>query len=141
MAGPTGSGKTSFCIKLIRNLDTLCTELRFRGGIIWCYSEKTAVPRQQLNRLGLNVTYQEGLPEKYGNALDEPSLIILDDLLNQVYSKVVCHLFTKGSHHRNISVLILTQNLLHKGTKCRDISLNAKYLVLLKNVRYKNQFL
>jgi len=33
------------------------------GGIIWCYSEDTGVPRQQLNKLGLNITYQEGLPE------------------------------------------------------------------------------
>jgi len=62
VAGPTGSGNTSFCIKLLRNLDTMCTESRFGGGIIWCYSEDTAVPRQQQDKLGLNITYQEGLP-------------------------------------------------------------------------------
>jgi len=99
------------------------------------------VPRQQLDKLGLNITYQEALHENYGKALGEPSLIILDDLLDQVYSKDVCDLFTKGSHHRNISVLFLTQNLFHQGTNFRDISLNTKYLVLLKNVRYTNQFL
>jgi len=82
-----------------------------------------------------------GLSENYGNALGEPSLIILDDLLNQVYKKDVCDLFTKCSHHRNISALLLTQNLFHQGINFRDISLNAKYLVLLKNVRDKNQFL
>ena len=84
VAVPTGSDKTSFCIKLQRNLDTLCTESRFGGRIIWCYSDETAVPRQQLDKFGLNITYQEGLPENYGNDLREPSLIILDDLLNQV---------------------------------------------------------
>ena len=47
------------------------------------------MPRQQLDKLRLNINYQERLPEKYGNALGEPSLIILDDLLNQVYSKDV----------------------------------------------------
>ena len=72
--------------------------------------------------------------------MGEPSLIILDDLLQQVYSKDVCDLFIKGSHHRNIRILLLTQNIFHQGTNCRDISLNAKYLVLLKNVRDKNQF-
>ena len=82
VAGPTGSGKSSFCMNLLRNLDNQCTEWRFGGAIIWCYSEETAVPRQQLDKLGLNITYQVGLPEKYGNALGEPSLIILDDLLN-----------------------------------------------------------
>ena len=76
------------------------------------------MPRQQLDKLGLNITYQEGLPEKYGNALGEPSLIISDDLLNEVYSRDICDLFTKGSNHRNISVLILTQNLFHQGTNC-----------------------
>ena len=128
VAGPTSSSMTSFCIRLLRNLDTLCTEWRFRGGIVWCYSEETAVARRQLDTLGLNITYQEGLPEKYGNALGEPSLIILEDLLNQVYSREVCDLFTKCSHNRNISVLLLTQNLFHQGTNCRDISLNAKYM-------------
>ena len=29
--------------------------------------------------------------------------------------------------------------MFHRGKHCRDISLNAKYLVLLKNVRDKNQ--
>ena len=64
--------------------------------------------------------------------------MILDVLLNDVYSKQVCDLFTKGSHQRNISVILLTQNLFHQGRYCRDISLNSKYLVLLKNVRDKN---
>ena len=78
--------------------------------------------RQQLDKLGLNITYQEGLAENYCNALGEPSLIILDDQLNQVYTKDVCDLFTKGSHHRNISVLLLTQNLLHQVTNFRDLA-------------------
>ena len=52
----------------------------------------------------------------------------------------MCDLFTKGSHHRNISVILITQNLFHQGRFCRDISLNAKYSVALKNVRDKSQF-
>jgi len=49
-------------------------------------------------------------------------------------------LFTRGSHHRNIGVILITQNLFHQCRNCRDISLNAKYLVLFQNVRYKRQF-
>jgi ABC-type cobalamin/Fe3+-siderophores transport system ATPase subunit len=52
----------------------------------------------------------------------------------------VYHLFTKGSHHRNISVILITHNFFHKGRYCRDVSLNAKYIVLIKNVRDKSQF-
>jgi len=101
----------------------------------------TAVPREKMRKLGRNIQNQEGLPENFRNAQGEPSLIILDDLLNQLYLRDVCDLFTKGSHHRNISVLLSTQNFFHHGPNCRDISLNAKYLVLLKNVKDKNQFL
>jgi ABC-type dipeptide/oligopeptide/nickel transport system ATPase subunit len=141
ISGPTGSGKTSFCVKFLLNLDSLCTETNFDGGINWCYSEEKAVPSQQLASLKQsNIKYHEGVPDEIGGAYGRPSLLILDDLLNQVYSKKVCDLFTKGSHHRNVSVILITQNLFHQGRFCRDISLNAKYLVLLKNVRDKQQF-
>jgi hypothetical protein len=66
--------------------------------------------------------------------------VILDDLLKDVYSRQVCDLFTKGSHCRNIRMILITQNLFHQGRYCRDISLNAEYLVLLKNVQDKNEF-
>ena len=61
----------------------------------------------------------------------------LHDLLNDVYSEQVCDFITKGS----IRVILITQSLFHQGRFCKDISLNAKYLVLLKNVREKNQFM
>ena len=83
----------------------------------------------------------EGVPEDFGSANGEPSLVILDDLLTDVYSKQVCKLFTRGSHHRNLSVILITQNLFHKGRFCRDISLNAHYIVAFKNVRDKKQFM
>jgi pantothenate kinase-related protein Tda10 len=46
ISGPRGSGKSSFCIGLLQNLKSLYIESRFDGGIILCYSEKTAVPSQ-----------------------------------------------------------------------------------------------
>ena len=138
IAGPTGWGKSSFCVKFLKNLKTQCTEWKFSGGIKWCYREKTAVPYSQLG--GLNIQFLEGIPENFVNAQGKPSLLILDDLLNEAYSDKVCDLFTKGSHHRNVSVILVTQNLFHQGRKCTDISLNAKYVVALKNVRDRNQF-
>ena len=78
--------------------------------------------------MGKNIRFYEGVPETFGNADGEPCLIILDDLLNEVYSKEVCVLFTQGSHLRNISVILITQNIFHQGWYCRDVSLKAKYL-------------
>ena len=117
ISGPSRSGKSSFCIPFLQNIDTLCTERQFAGGIIWCYSEIAAVPS-----LGGNVRFHEGVPYKIADAQGKsPCLMILADLLNVVYSQQVCDLFTKGSHHRNISVILITQNLFHQGQYCRDI--------------------
>jgi len=48
--------------------------------------------------------------------------------------------FTKISHHRNVSVVYLTQNLFNKNKYARTISLYAHYLVLFKNPRDATQF-
>ena len=65
---------------------------------------------------------------------------MLDDLSNDTYSKDVCDIFTKGSHRRNISDILIAQNMFHQGKYYRDISLNATYIVLLKYVRDREQF-
>jgi len=87
VSGPSGSGKSSFCIRFLQNLDALCTERNFDGGVIWWYGEKTAVPHQQLAVLNKKIRYNEGGPADFENARGRPCLIIFDDLLNDAYSK------------------------------------------------------
>jgi len=55
-------------------------------------------------------------------------------------NQLVANVFTKISHHRNVSAVYLTQNLFDKNKKKRTISLNAHYLVLFKNPRDATQF-
>jgi len=69
----------------------------------------------------------------------EPVLLVVDDLMNETYDSIA-NLFTKGSHHRNISIVFLVQNLFHKNKHIRTISLNAHYMVLFKNPRDASQF-
>jgi len=97
---------------------------------VWHYGEKSAVPSRQ--QLPDNISFNEGILEDFSIAHGEQGLVILDDLLNDVYSKQVCDLFTKGSHYRNISVILVTQNLFHQGRFYRGISLNAHYIVALQ---------
>ena len=62
------------------------------------------------------------------------NLIIFDDLMTEAKcDQRIADLFTKGSHHRNISIVYLTQNVFPQGTACRDIALNTQYLVLFNN--------
>jgi hypothetical protein len=106
---------------------------------VWCFSEDSAVPREQLAEAGRRIAFHKGIPE-WEEASDGLRFVVLDDLLNEAHSRDVCDLFTKGSHYRNINVILFTQNLFHQRRFSRDISLNAQYLVVFKNVRDKNQF-
>ena len=59
---------------------------------------------------------------------------MFDDLMTEAKcDQRTADLFTKGSHHRNISVVYLTQNLFPQGKACRDIILNTQYMVLFNN--------
>ena len=63
-------------------------------------------------------TFSLGRTVIFNNAQGKQCIVILDDLLNDVYSKEVCDLFTKGSHHGNISGILITLNLFHQGRYC-----------------------
>ena len=127
IAGPTGTGKSTFCVCFLQNLNPPCTEQRFKGGILWCFTERTSIPTEELKDLNLNIPYYEGVPVDFKNPRGETCLFILDDLLNDAYSSgLVCDLLTKGIHHRNINVILITQNIFHQSKHCRDISINAK---------------
>jgi len=56
------------------------------------------------------VSFVKGVPE-FENPEIIPTLIVLDDLMETAYSTKVSQLFTKGSHHRNISLVLITQSL------------------------------
>ena len=66
--------------------------------------------------------------------VNKRNLIVLDDLMAQSGGdKRIANLFTKGSHHRNLSVIYIVQNIFHQGTETRNISLNTHYIVLFKS--------
>ena len=74
------------------------------------------------------VHFEEGLPQLNDAVFDgrEPTMIVVDDHMSDV-NQLVADIFTKISHHRNISVLHLTQNLFDKNKYARTISLNSHY--------------
>jgi hypothetical protein len=67
------------------------------------------------------------------------TLLVLDDLMSQV-DENISNMFTRGSHHRGISVVFIVQNLFQKNPHARTISLNSQYIVLYKNPRDVHQF-
>ena len=83
--------------------------------------------------------FHQGLPNIEDFDGKEPTLVIIDDLMQET-NETVAKMFTKGSHHRNISVVFLTQNLFPKNKFARTMSRNAHYMVLFKNPRDVSQF-
>ena len=103
-----------------------------------CYRESSAIPSREF--VGKKqVRFPKGVTADFKNYGEKPCQKFLNDLLNETHSKDICDLFTKDSHHRNISVIVITQNLFNRGRYSRGISLNANYIVIFKTVRDKNQ--
>jgi len=132
VAGPTSCGKTRFVFRLIENVSQMIDPTPSK--IVYCYGEY-----QQLFRNYPRVVFHQGLPDLNDFDGSEPILLIIDDLMHETNETVV-NLFTKGSHHRNVSVIYLAQNLFPKNKFARTISLNAHYMVLFKNPRDASQF-
>ena len=60
----------------------------------------------------------------------------VDDLMDEgSHDKRVLDLFTKHSHHQNVTVLYLCQDMFPVGKYAKSISRNAHYIVAFKNPR------
>lgn len=134
ISGPSGAGKSVWTKRFLKEISGLC-DIEF-DRIILYYAEWQPVYTEYKN-----VEFQEGLPDmKDFNDIKKKKLIIMDDLMRESSSgSSVLDIFTKGSHHRNLSVLLLSQNLFHGGKFYREISLNTNYIVVFKNPRDKAQ--
>ena len=131
VAGPSGSGQTVFTTRLIENAKILIEPAPER--ILWCYG----VYQTFFNDVK-NVEFHEGLPNLEVFDGRQRTLLILDDLMHETDDRV-SQIFTRVSHHKNLSVLYLTQNLFYGSKQNRTMSLNSHYLVLFKNARDATQ--
>jgi hypothetical protein len=83
-----------------------------------------------------NAKLIRGWPENASELILDDSLVIVDDLMTEVGgSKQLSDLFTRGSHHRKLSIVWLTQNVFPQGRFTRNLSLNAQYIIICKNPR------
>jgi len=133
VSGPTGCGKTNFVLRLVDNVDTMIDPTTDK--IVYYFVEY----RPLFDDYDARVDFRHGLPkageiEKLGNAL-----VVLDDMMAEVNEKVP-NVFTRGSHHRNISIVFMVQNVSNKNKHMRTISLNAQYILFFKNPRENRKF-
>ncbi|KAF4520551.1 hypothetical protein B566_EDAN008750 [Ephemera danica] len=128
VAGPTGS-------------DAMIDKNIFE--VIWCYGADQILYDEIKKSCKIPVRFIEGIPslnEIVPENHPPARLVVIDDQMRECNDHIV-DLFTKGSHHRNLSIIYITQNVFHQGKGQRDISLNSHYLVALKNPRDRQQIL
>lgn len=139
VAGPTGCGKTYFVIKFLKCIDTMIDLPPHR--ILWCYGEYQPIFNDVLKQCP-HVEFVEGFPESLQDMMNpqERTLVIIDDLMSEVSgNKNLASIFTKGSHHRNCSVVLIQQNIFYQGKESRTVSLNCQYLTIFKSPRDVHQ--
>lgn len=137
IAGPSGSGKTQLVRKILENHGhTIDGVNKSIINVVWGFGKWQNLYQNPLNNV--DIKFIEGVPNE--EDIDEYDIIVLDDLMNEIKNdKFVLDLFTKGAHHDNQSVIMLTQNLYHKGTIMRDLNLNSNYIVMFRNPRDREQ--
>jgi hypothetical protein len=136
--GPTQSGKTTFVSRLIEHADKMFVPPPVK--IYYAYGAWQSLFETMKDK----VTFHEGVPSK--SLMDEwsadgdPILVVMDDLMDQIVSnREVLHYVTVMSHHRNITLIMMFQNIYPPGKYARTISLNCHYLILFNNARDKLQ--
>lgn len=137
VVGPSKCGKTTFVIRAIR--EGLFEPKSNR--IVWAFSMWQPGYEDIAEEIP-NIEFIEGIDALTTLEFNphQNNLIVLDDLMSEAGdSKQLSHLFTRGSHHSNLTVIYLVQNLFHKGRAHRDCSLNTNYIVLFDNPRDRMQ--
>ena len=133
--GPTKSGKSTIVKAILENNSLLITPTINR--VVYCYSKWN--PNFEDLKL-LNVEFIQGLPDLDNFSPSQNNLLILDDLMREAEKNGnILDLFTTDSHHMNISVILISQNLFSQGKYARHISLNCHYLFIMNNPRDKAQ--
>ena len=137
IAGPTQCGKTYF---LIQALKRMCIQPEPQR-IVWVFSEWQKAYDElarDIPQIEFVKNYQPQLHESFDSRVR--NLVILDDQMeNQEAHKrssdSIVKFFTQGSHHRNLTVVYIVQNLFNQDKSMRTVSLNAHYIVVFKNPR------
>ncbi|CAG2234492.1 unnamed protein product [Mytilus edulis] len=143
ISGATQSGKTTFVMKLLKHASAMFKTPPVQT--VYCYTEFQPV-FDQAEKTIPNFILHEGFPTRsdlmeWTNP-DKHTLLVLDDMMRLISkSDEALHLATALSHHRNCSVIFITQNLFEKGTHFRSISLNTHIFVLMANNRDKKKLI
>lgn len=125
VAGASGAGKTEIVKKMVKEIRNDFESIHY------CYPDYlTDIPTE----FDADVHYHPGIfTTRELSSVKDHSLLIIDDLMVEASSSSdINKLFTVIGRKRNISVILLVQNLYQQGKHFRNIRLNATGFILFK---------
>ena len=103
--------------------------------IVYCYGQWQECFKDMTG----HVQFVEGIPEDIPCLFPpacRPCVLVLDDLMRHCSDvERILDLFTKVSHHCDVSCIYFTHNLFPPGKFSKSISLNAHYIIAFNNRR------
>ena len=143
ITGPSQSGKTSLIYKILKNGQDIFQDSRCLNNIIFYYKQWQPLYSDIQQDFGAIFIHAVPTIESVAEETQKfegqgGSIVVIDDFMQQLSSDIST-IFTTLSHHINITVFLLTQNLFPKSPAWRDISLNSTYIMIFKNPRDSSQ--
>ena len=134
VSGPSKSGKTFLVYKLLRYLADMID--RQIDRIYYVYNQYQS-KYDEISKMA-KIEMVQGIPdpELILNSKYQRKMVIFDDLMLEFGKKakqgdILNEMFTKLSHHSDISFIHIVQNLFYSNL--RTARINSEYLILLKS--------
>lgn len=144
IAGPSQAGKTCFALQTLRWIPELFEDARCAQNVVYFYHQDQPAFRR-FRKENIVHEWRNHLPTSEEiMQLASPftkiggSFVVIDDFGQKITLDTV-ELFTRISHHSNVVIMLLQQNLFSQINGFRDISLSSTYTVLYKNPRDSSQ--
>lgn len=141
VVGVSGSGKSYLTREILKHADGMFKKPIIR--IMFCYGVWQDLYDQMKQEIPF-IEFHRGFPpademQEWGN-IKGHKILVLDDLMIDAADNLdMVHLLCVGSHHYDITVIHLMQNLFHKGKAMRTASLNCHYFILFPSYRDRLQ--
>ena len=140
IAGPSGSGKSDLVEQWLPYLNVFQVKPK---TMVYAYDRWQ--PRNDRMQKKNRIRFHRGLPDpshltkRFGHT--RVGVLVLDDLMEEGGTGQTSVGFVHqryDAHHRNITVLYLTQDLFPPGKFSKTINGNAHYILAFKNQRGSN---
>ena len=135
LAGPTQSGKSTFIHNMIKTAGKKYSE---KPGKFYLFYSIWQPIYEKMAKLNCDIEFFPGMPNSdfIHDTVEQGrnDTLVFDDLASNL-GKSTVELFNVLSHHMGCNVCFIVHNLFERAPFFREISLNSKYICIMKNPR------